>query len=167
MASLGHNVLTLEVLQDLRCHQSYCMMSPNHWPNHDEQKMCISAVSTVPADGLAPQGARPSAATVMTNLSSCIYTRLALERLHLKYHQQYHNQPNLLPPLYHINIQHPSMYFFVASFRVLADYRQWYWLSWGPQFRQSGCWLGLLAIESPHCYSKQMTPPETPSPGTS
>ena len=31
-------------------------------------------VSTVPADGLAPLGARPSAGTVMTNIRSYIYT---------------------------------------------------------------------------------------------
>ena len=29
-------------------------------------------VITVPADGLAPLGARPSAGTVMTNLRSCL-----------------------------------------------------------------------------------------------
>ena len=30
-------------------------------------------VTTVPADGLAPLGARPSAGTVMTNFVSCVY----------------------------------------------------------------------------------------------
>ena len=39
------------------------------------------AVSTVPADGLAPPGARASAGTVMTKFVPHIYSRLALEGL--------------------------------------------------------------------------------------
>ena len=35
----------------------------------------------MPADGLAPPGARPSAGTVMTTLMTCIYTGPALPRL--------------------------------------------------------------------------------------
>ena len=48
-------------------------MSPANWKvfnNHDSQKnmvkdMSYFVVSTVPADGLAPSGARPSAGTMM------------------------------------------------------------------------------------------------------
>ena len=38
-------------------------------------------VSTVPADGLAPVGARPSAGSVMTTFRAQIYTGPALEEL--------------------------------------------------------------------------------------
>ena len=38
-------------------------------------------VSTVPADGLAPLGARTSAATVMTKFVSHVYVGLSLEVL--------------------------------------------------------------------------------------
>ena len=38
-------------------------------------------VITVPADGLAPSGARPSADAVMTKFRFLIYTGLALEML--------------------------------------------------------------------------------------
>ena len=37
------------------------------------ENMSYFIVSTVPADGLAPLGARPSAGTVMTKLKSGVY----------------------------------------------------------------------------------------------
>ena len=45
--------------------------------------MCNFIVNTVPADGLAPLGARPSAGTVMTKSRSHTYTGPALKGLAL------------------------------------------------------------------------------------
>ena len=36
--------------------------------------LILRVVNTAPADGLAPSGARPSAGTVMTKITSCIHT---------------------------------------------------------------------------------------------
>ena len=41
-------------------------------------------ISSVPADGLAPLGARTSAYTVMTKFNSCIHMGLSIERLNVK-----------------------------------------------------------------------------------
>ena len=49
----------------------------------DHQYASNFIVITVPADGLAPNGARPSAVTVMTRFGSRIYMGLALEGLDL------------------------------------------------------------------------------------
>ena len=45
--------------------------------------MSNSVVITVPADGLAPSGARPSADTVMTKAGLHLYTGLAYKELKL------------------------------------------------------------------------------------
>ena len=46
-----------------------------------ERSLVLFLFSTVPADGLAPNGARPSAGEGMTKFESCLYTRLALKAL--------------------------------------------------------------------------------------
>ena len=47
----------------------------------NERNISNFAISTVPADGPAPLGARSSAGTVMTKFGSCISTAAALEWL--------------------------------------------------------------------------------------
>ena len=48
----------------------------NEFRRHDDQRSRKVFVNTVPADGLAPSGARPSAGTVMANIWFCIWGRV-------------------------------------------------------------------------------------------
>ena len=52
--------------------------------------MCSFVVCTVPADGLAPSGARPSAGIVTTMYGSLIYMGLALEGFNCSIWSTYH-----------------------------------------------------------------------------
>ena len=55
-------------------------VTENHANQRNFQEILSNyVIMTVPADGLAPLGARPSADTVMTKFSSCIYTGPALQ----------------------------------------------------------------------------------------
>ena len=55
-------------------------MSPNYW-NCRKENMFNFSVINLPADGVAPLGARASADKVMTKFMSCKYTYLAHEGL--------------------------------------------------------------------------------------
>ena len=68
------------------------------WPIKLQTNRAIFVVITLPADGLAPLGAKPSAGRVMTTFVSCICTWPALEVAHL-YQLLTFPQPGTSTPL--------------------------------------------------------------------